>query len=69
MRAAGAITENSRSWPIAAAKEIEYVLDWHRSTCVGPGSVDPPRHVFKVAVEANMATFRAVAAVPDTPNG
>ena len=57
--------------PLAAAKEIEYVLDlaprylW----ILGPGSVDPPRHVFKADVEGNKATFRAVDELPGPPNG
>ena len=55
--------------PVAAAKEIEYVLDlaprylW----IVGPGSVDPARHVFKVSVSGNTARFRAMEGFPDPP--
>jgi hypothetical protein len=35
-------------------KEVEYVLDLvsHHFWLVGPGTVDPERHVFQVSTEA-----------------
>lgn len=55
--------------PIAAAKEIEYVLDLAPQYLwiVGPGSVDPPRHVFAVTVDGNRAGFRQMDGLPEPP--
>jgi len=53
--------------PIGTVKEIEYVLDliprflW----VVGPGSVDPATHVFKVTVDGTNARFDPVEEFPD----
>lgn len=57
--------------PLAAAKEIEYVLDLapKHLWIVGPGSVDPSRHVFAVTVDGNQAKFRAMDGLPDPPYG
>ncbi len=49
--------------PESAVKEIEYVLDlcprflW----IVGPGSVDPPLHVYEVSVSGINAHFKSIA--------
>lgn len=52
--------------PGKLAKEIEYVLDIQPQYLwvVGPGSIDPPAHVFRVSVEGLNATFTAVDDLP-----
>ena len=52
--------------PDAAAKEIEYVLDLQPRFLwiVGPGSLDPPRHVFEVSVSGLNAKFRPLGDLP-----
>lgn len=63
MARAGSLVE----LPIGTVKEIEYVLDlmprflW----VVGPGSVDPATHVFKVTVEGLNARFDPVEEFPE----
>jgi hypothetical protein len=53
--------------PVGTVKEIEYVLDlaprflW----VVGPGSVDPATHMFKVTVDGLNARFDSVDAFPE----
>lgn len=55
--------------PTHLIKEIEYVLDlaprylW----LVGPGTVDPERHVFEVEVDGLRASFRRVPKLPPPP--
>jgi hypothetical protein len=55
--------------PVSLAKEIEYVLDiaprylW----IVGPGSVDPARHVFGVTLNGRDARFTRLSTVPPPP--
>jgi hypothetical protein len=59
------VQRNYAAYPIAL-KELEYVLDlaprylW----IVGPGSVDPPTHVFHVTVDGQNARFERVGALP-----
>lgn len=55
--------------PLTAATEIEYVLDLAPQYLwiVGPGSVDPPRHVFAVTVDGNGASFRGMDGLPEPP--
>ena len=57
--------------PTAAAKEIEYVLELAPAHLwiVGPGSVDPARHVYEVVVSGVNATFTAVDGLPGRPAG
>ncbi|MFF3671849.1 hypothetical protein [Microtetraspora malaysiensis] len=52
--------------PQSVAKEIEYVLDLKPAYLwvAGPGSVDPPRHVFAVAVNGKNATFSQASDLP-----
>jgi hypothetical protein len=58
-----------RALPTGVAKEVEYVLDlaprylW----LVGPGSIDPPLHVWAVSVEGETATFDRVEGLPPAP--
>ncbi|MDQ4131471.1 MAG: hypothetical protein M3133_10885, partial [Actinomycetota bacterium] len=53
------------------AKELEYVLDltprylW----IVGPGSVDPPRHVFEVHIAGLEAQLLPIGGLPPPPSG
>lgn len=56
--------------PVSAAKEIEYILDLRPRFLwvVGPESVDPPRHVFGVAVSGNNATFTPMDGLPEPPS-
>ncbi len=56
--------------PASAAKEVEYVLDlaprylW----VVGPGSIDPPRHVYMVELLGPLnAAFNRVESMPPPP--
>lgn len=55
--------------PTTAAKEIEYVLDvsprylW----VVGPGSIEPPAHVYEVRVDGLNAVFEPVPDLPAPP--
>lgn len=50
-------------------KELEYVLDIRprHLWIVGPGSVDPERHVYEVSVEGNDALFRPIDSLPEPP--
>ena len=62
MARAGSLAE----LPVGTVKEIEYVLDlaprflW----VVGPGSVDPATHLFRVTVEGLNATFDLIDEFP-----
>ena len=55
--------------PSRVAKEIEYVLDiqpryfW----LVGPGTVDPERHVWRIQADSLRAGFSGVASLPPAP--
>jgi len=55
--------------PTAEAKEVEYVLDlaprylW----VVGPGSVEPPSHIYQVEVDNLNASFSPIAEFPAPP--
>ncbi len=53
--------------PIGTVKEIEYVLDLSPRFLwvVGPGSVDPATHVFKVSVDGLNAKFEPVGEFPE----
>jgi len=53
--------------PIGTVKEIEYVLDLSPRFLwvVGPGSVDPATHVFKVTVDGLNAQFDPVGDLPE----
>ena len=56
--------------PTTMAKEIEYVVDLEPACLwiVGPGSVDPPQHVFRVAPTGGIDVgFTPVAQLPDPP--
>jgi len=55
--------------PPSVIKEIEYVLDLAPTYFwpVGPGTVDPERHVFAVTVSGVAATFERAAALPSPP--
>ena len=63
MAQAGSLTD----LPVGTVKEIEYVLDlaprflW----VVGPGSVDPATHMFKVTVDGLNARFDPVGGFPE----
>jgi hypothetical protein len=55
--------------PVAVVKEVEYVVEL-RPRClwvVGPGSIDPPRHVFAVRVDGRRAAFEPVSGFPPPP--
>lgn len=58
-----------RELPLTTVKEIEYVLELRPRYLwvVGPGSIDPPRHVFSVAVDGLSARFERLAALPVPP--
>ena len=70
-RLAAAIEAHSNlvDLPESAVKEVEYVLDlgprylW----IVGPGSIDPPLHVYEVSVNGLNAHFHPVSAIPAPP--
>lgn len=55
--------------PANTRKEIEYVLElaplyfW----LVGPGTIDPPRHVFQVTTNGHSAMFDRVPHLPAPP--
>jgi hypothetical protein len=55
--------------PSTAVKEVEYVLDLRPRYLwvVGPGSVDPPSHVFGVSVHGLNAGFLAITELPPPP--
>lgn len=55
--------------PRDTIKEIEYVLDLAPKYLwiVGPGTVDPPRHVFAVDVTGKTARFQRLSALPAPP--
>lgn len=55
--------------PLGTVKEIEYVLDLSPRYLwvVGPGSIDPARHVFRVTVDGLNAAFERVERFPDPP--
>ena len=57
------------SMPAKTAKEIEYVLDLAPKYLwlVGPGSVDPARHVFAVEVTGSSARFTRIPGIPPIP--
>lgn len=63
MTRAGSLTE----LPASTVKEIEYVLDLSPRFLwvVGPGSVDPATHLFKVTVDGLNATFDPVDEFPE----
>jgi hypothetical protein len=67
MARAGSLAE----LPIGTVKEIEYVLDLGPEYLwvVGPGSVDPPTHIFKVKVDGMNARFDRVDRFPEAPPG
>jgi hypothetical protein len=72
-RLAGQIEKHGKlmNLPHTAAKEIEYVLDLSPSYLwiVGPGSIDPPRHVYAVTTDSHInATFAPLAALPEPPD-
>jgi hypothetical protein len=52
--------------PAAVAKEIEYVLELQPQYfwLVGPGTVDPERHVWRVRIDGLTATFGPIGKVP-----
>ena len=52
--------------PTSVVKEIEYVLDLKPEFLwiVGPGSVDPEQHVYRVDVNELNAGFTRVSALP-----
>lgn len=55
--------------PATVAKEIEYVLDLRPKFfwVVGPGTVDPPAHVFRVTASEHSAHFEPAALLPKPP--
>lgn len=55
-----------RDLPTSAAKEVEYVLDLSPRYLwvVGPGSIEPPAHVYAVDVRGLNARFESVADLP-----
>jgi hypothetical protein len=55
--------------PAGTRKEIEYVLELAPAYfwLVGPGTVDPPRHVFSVKTDGRTASFSRVAGLPAAP--
>jgi hypothetical protein len=60
-----------RGLPQSAAKEIEYVLDLSPRNLwiVGPGSVDPPKHVYSVVVQGpTNAIFEPLQHLPPPPD-
>ncbi|GAA3019827.1 hypothetical protein [Streptosporangium longisporum] len=56
--------------PQAAAKEVEYVLGLSPAYLwiVGPGSIDPPRHVYAVTVNGTNAAFTPLNDLPEPPD-
>ena len=52
--------------PESVAKEIEYILELQPKYfwLVGPGTVDPERHVWRIGVDGLRATFERVDKVP-----
>jgi hypothetical protein len=70
-RLAREIEEHSQltDLPQAAAKEVEYVLDLSPSYLwiMGPGSIDPPRHVYAVTVNGTNAVFTPLGDLPEPP--
>jgi len=58
-----------RELPRETAKEIEYVLELRprHLWVIGPGSIDPPRHVFRVFVDGLSARFERVSDLPSPP--
>ena len=57
--------------PASAAKEIEYVLDLSPRFLwiVGPGSVDPPKHVYAVEMRGPLnASFTSLPGLPVPPS-
>lgn len=56
--------------PTSMAKEIEYVVDLEPRVLwiVGPGSVDPPLHVFEVSPTGGLDVgFRQIDGLPSPP--
>jgi hypothetical protein len=60
-----------RELPLGTVKEIEYVLELRPAHLwvVGPGSVDPPAHVFRVAVDGRTARFERLPRLPSPLQG
>jgi len=57
--------------PKSAAKEVEYVLDLspRHLWIVGPGSLDPPQHVYAVERRGDLnAAFTRVNVFPEAPS-
>jgi hypothetical protein len=59
-----------RRLPKAVAKEVEYVLDLapRHLWIVGPGTVDPPAHAFRVEVDGENAHFERLEDLPPPPD-
>lgn len=55
-----------RELPLETVKEIEYVIELRPAHLwvVGPGSIDPPLHIFRVSVNGLTARFDRLDALP-----
>lgn len=64
-------TGTLRALPAKAAKEVEYVLDLSPTYLwvVGPGSVEPASHLYRVHVDGLDAAFEPIDALPPLPAG
>lgn len=66
-----AATQSLGALPAKAAKEIEYVLDLSPTYLwvVGPGSVEPASHLYRVHVDGLDAAFEPIDALPPLAAG